>query len=146
MAVITHDAKLNDLLVDLCHSLLQYVAETSPWAKQPETAFTIEKLAVQQQRHISRLVDLLQMRHWTIDFGTYPSDFTDLQYLSVEFFLPRLVAAQSTLVAELDEAVHTCVDDAVAVALLRDILAGEQDILTQLQQLHPQPATVVATS
>jgi len=142
VAVITHDAKLNDLLVDLHYSLLQYVAETSPWSQKPQAASTVEQLAAQQQRHVARLVDLLRMRNWSIDFGTYPSEYTDLQYLSVEFFLPRLIAAQSAVVSELDEAVHTCIDDAVAVALLRDLLTGEQEILAQLRQLQPQSAPV----
>lgn len=146
MAVITHDAKLNDLLVDLHYSLLQYVAETSPWSQQPAAAAVVETLAAQQQRHVARLVDLLRTRNWSIDFGTYPSEYTDLQYLSVEFFLPRLIAAQLAVVTELDEAVHTCIDDAVAVTLLRDILVGEQEILTQLQQLQPQAALAATAS
>lgn len=136
MAVITHDAKLNDLLVDLQFSLLQYVAETSPWSRDSQTAAVVESLAAQQRQHVARLIDLLRSRFWPIDFGTYPSEYTDLQYLSVCYFLPRLIAAQSVLVTELDEAVHTCVDDAVAVSLLKDILTGEQSILAELQNLQ----------
>ena len=33
MAAITHDAKLNDVLIDLGRSLLQYAAEGSLWSR-----------------------------------------------------------------------------------------------------------------
>jgi hypothetical protein len=137
VAAITHDAKLNDLLVDLGRSLLQYADESWPWANSGEAAAeqTVRAAAAEQRDHVARLADLLADRAWAIDFGNYPTDYTDLHFLSLDFFLPRLAAAQAALVAELDDAVHGCVDDPEAVALLRDVLTGERDIATRLTAL-----------
>jgi hypothetical protein len=137
VAAITHDAKLNDLLVDLGRSLLQYADESWPWAKSGEAAAeqTVRAAAAEQRDHVARLADLLADRNWAIDFGNYPTDYTDLHFLSLDFFLPRLAAAQTAVVAELDDAVHGCVDDPEAVTILKDVLAGERDIAAKLTTL-----------
>ncbi|MDZ4684074.1 MAG: hypothetical protein SH850_03235 [Planctomycetaceae bacterium] len=137
MAAITHDAKLNDLLVDLGRSLLQYAGESWPWAPAAEATAEgeVRGLAAQQRENVSQLADLLADRGWPIDFGGYPTDYTDLHFLSLDFFLPRLAAAQAAVVGELDEAVHSCIDDPAAVELLRDVLTGERDIAERLNAL-----------
>lgn len=135
MALITHDAKLNEILVDLGRSLLQYVSESSPWAADAARADSVQELAALQRSHVARIVELLNERRWPVDSGTYPTEYTDYHFLSLEYFLPRLEVSQAALVAELDEAVHTCVDDTVAVQLLTEILRGEQQILQSLQAL-----------
>jgi hypothetical protein len=145
VAVITHDPKLNDLLIELGRSLLQYAVESSVYARHDAVARSLAELARAQQGHVARLADLLVTRGWPVDFGGYPTDYTDLHFLSVDYFLPRLAAAQQVLVAELDEAVHTCIDDPAAVDLLRDLHRGEQAIARQLDALAkgevPQAAT-----
>lgn len=135
MAAITHDAKLNDLLVDLGRSLLQYADESWPWSPGAAQEREVRELAAQQREHVLSLAELLDARNWTVDFGGYPTDYTDLHFLSLGFFLPRLAEAQSAVVAELDEAVHRCADDAEAVELLRQILAGERAIAQKLTAL-----------
>lgn len=135
MAAITHDAKLNDLVVDLGRSLLQYADESWPWAKASSQEREVRALAARQREHVSLLADLLADRSWNIDFGGYPTDYTDLHFLSLDFFLPRLSAAQAAVVAELDEAVHSCADDAEAVELLREVLTGEREIAQDLSRL-----------
>lgn len=132
MAAIQHNSKLNDLVVDLGKSLLQYVWEGNAWTSDPELARKLQEWAEIQQQDVGRLVEFLWNRGWVVDLGTYPTDFTDLQFLSLKYLLPKLCVAQDRLVAELDEAVHTCVDDPDAVALLREILESERRIATQL--------------
>lgn len=144
MAVITHDAKLNNLLVDLGRSLLQYAVESSPWSRHATLGNTLVDLAAIQQGHVGRLAELLVSRAWPVEFGGYPTDYTDLHFLSVEYFLPRLAADQAAIVAELDEAVHTCIDDPAAVDLLRDVLTGEQAVLERLRQLSAASTSAAA--
>ena len=143
MAAITHDAKLNDLLIDLGRCLLQYAVEGCPWNRTPAVQTTLAELAGIQQQHVGRLTQFLNERAWPVDFGTYPTEFTDLHFVSAEYLLPRVIKGQSALVTELDEAIHTCIADPPAIALLRDVLAGEQQVLERLKQLQPQisPAT-----
>ncbi len=145
MAVIEHNAKLNELVVDLGRSLLQYAAEVSPWAKTGALDNEMSRLAARQRDSVGRIVDLLVSRGWSVDFGVYPTDYGDLHFLSWNYFVPKLQQSQEALVTELDEAVHTCIDDAEAVAVLRDVLTKEQQVATALKALlAPSTAAITA--
>ncbi len=135
MAAITHNAKLNELVVDLGRSLLQYAAESSPWAKTGALADEIGRLAARQRESVGKLVDLLASRGCFVDFGVYPTDYGDLHFLSWNYYVPKLLQSQDALVAELDEAVHTCIDDAEAVIVLREVLNEERGVSSALSAL-----------
>lgn len=145
MAVIEHNSKLNELVVDLGRSLLQYSAEVSPWAKSGALADEMSRLAARQRESVSKIVDLLVDRGWSVDFGAYPTDYGDLHFLAWNYFVPKLEQSQEALVAELDEAVHTCIDDYDAVKVLRDVLAEERQIETALKALL-SPSTPAAAA
>ena len=135
MARIEHNSQLNQVVVDLGQSLLQFVGEVSPWTPAAAAAAraTLAESVKQQQQHVDDIVQLLVDRGHTVDFGNYPAEFTDLHFLSLKALLPRIIASQQAILVELDEAVHTCVDDAEAVALLNTVLAGERHITAALQ-------------
>ena len=137
MARIQHNAKLNQLVVDLGRSLLQFVGEVSPWtpANAAATRDAVARLVSQQQRDVTRLTDLLVARGCPIDFGMYPADFTDLHFVSLKSLLPRVIASQEALVAELDEAAHTCIDDPEAVMILGEVLSSERAGTEELKTL-----------
>lgn len=137
MARIQHNTLLNHLVVDLGCSLLQFVGEVSPWTPIHATAArdSLARLLKQQRQHMDRLVDLLTERRWPVEFGVYPADFTDLHFLSLKAMLPRLIENQNAIVGEFDEAVHTCIDDAEALAVLNTVLAEERSITAELQAL-----------
>ncbi len=137
MARIQHNSLLNHLVVDLGCSLLQFVGEVSPWTPIHATAAreTLARLLKQQQTHKEQLVELLTERRWPVEFGVYPADFTDLHFLSLKAMLPRIFENQNAIVAELDEAVHTCIDDGEALAVLNTILTEERSITAELQAL-----------
>jgi hypothetical protein len=137
MARIQHNAKLNQLVVDLGRSLLQFVGEVSPWtpANAVATREAVARLVRRQQADVARLTDLLVARSCPIDFGMYPSDFTDLHFLSLKSLLPRVIASQEALIAELDEAAHTCIDDPEAVTVLGEVLSSERAGTEELKTL-----------
>lgn len=144
MAAITHNAKLNELLVDLARSLLQYAVESGLWSTTAAQGSQLIDLARRQQESVRALAELLIARGWTVDFGAYPTDYTDLHFLSTGYFLPHLLESQAALVAELDEAAHTCVDDPAAVELVNRLLTEERSITAAIKQLG-QPAAALAT-
>ncbi len=144
MAAITHNAKLNELLVDLARSLLQYAVESGLWSATGTQGTELVRLADRQQASVRALAELLIARGWTVDFGAYPTDYTDLHFLSTGYFLPHLLESQAALVAELDEAAHTCVDDPAAVELVNRLLTEERSITAAIQHLG-QPAVALAT-
>ncbi|MBS0202046.1 MAG: hypothetical protein JSS49_04040 [Planctomycetes bacterium] len=137
MACIQHNTQLNHLVIDLGCSLLQFVGEVSPWTPAHATAAreTLTRLLQQQQHHTEQLVELLTDRRYPVEFGVYPANFTDLHFLSLKAMLPRIIENQDAIIAELDEAVHTCVDDAEAIRVLTTVLAGERELTAALKAL-----------
>lgn len=137
MACIQHNSQLNRLIVDLGCSLLQFVGEVSPWspAGAGVARDTVARLVKQQQHHVEQLVELLTERRWPVEFGVYPAEFTDLHFLSLKALLPRVIENQNRIVAELDEAAHTCVDDVEAMSVLNAVLASERSLTDELKAL-----------
>jgi len=135
MARIEHNSELNRIVIDLGQSLLQFVGEVSPWTPANASAAreTLERTVKQQQQHVDQLVELLNDRGQPVNFGVYPADFTDLHFLALKSLLPRIIANQDAILVELDEVVHTCVDDAEALAMLNSVLDGERNIAAALK-------------
>ena len=136
-ACVEHNSLLNQVVVDLNISLLQFSGEVSLWspASAQGARDTLARLIQQQKDHSEQLVQLLINRGWPVEFGTYPSEFTDLHFLSLKALLPRIITNQSMLLTELDEAVHTCIDDADAAELLNAVLAGERSLTAELKSI-----------
>ena len=137
MPSIQHNTQLNHLVVDLGCSLLQFVGEVSPWSPANAGAArdSVARLVKQQRRHVDQLVELLTERRYPVEFGVYPADFTDLHFMSLKAMLPRIIENQNALVTELDEAVHTCIDDATAIEVLTTVLADERSITAELKNI-----------
>jgi hypothetical protein len=140
MANVQHNVKLNQLLVDLGRSLLQYVGHCSSWSSRADAAIAAEfpSLVATQQEHVAELSELLTSRRWTIDFGGFPARFTDLHFLSLKYLLKQIVINQRAVLAELEDASHTSVDDPEAATLIEEILSSERQITERLETLSKQ--------
>jgi hypothetical protein len=55
--------------------------------------------------------------------------------MALKAMLPRIIENQNAIVAELDEAAHTCIDDVDAIGILMNVLAGERQIIAELKTL-----------
>jgi hypothetical protein len=136
--------QLNQLVINLGRSLLQYVGETWPWVPvgaEVERSIILQ-LVERQQRNVARLVDLLDERHWTIHMGVYPLKYGDLHYVALDYLLSELVAGQQSLISDVEHtlALSSAQGDSATTALLGEILAEEREILERLQELRdPQP-------
>ena len=137
MAHVQHNATLNQLLIDLGRSLLQYVGQCSSWSSHSQAAMeqALPKLVATQEQLVGQLAELLRERRWTIDFGGFPSTFTDLHFLSLSYLIKQIVINQKAIICELEEAAHTCIDDPEAAALIDEILESERLSLLELQSL-----------
>ena len=142
MAHVQHNAKLNELLIAVGRSLLQYVGQCSSWSSRSDAALEEEfdRIVAVQQEHIAQLSALLTERRWTIDFGGFPATYTDLHFLSLKYLLKLIRVNQQALVAELEEASHTCVHDPEAAALISEILKSEKEITERLADLSKTAA------
>jgi hypothetical protein len=137
MPASEHNRELNRLLVDLGRSLLQYVGECWPWTDPAEEDVheTIDRLVSRQKREIGRLGVLLSHRERLVDFGTYPTEYTGLHYLSLDHLLGEVIAGENDLVGELERAVEDYSDDPEAAELLKSFLQVERDTAAELTEL-----------
>lgn len=141
MANVQHNTKLNELLILLSRSLLQYVGHCSTWSGQSDAALAEQfpSIVETQQDHVAQLSELLVERRWTIDFGGFPADYTDLHFLSLKYLVKNIVVNQRSIITELEDASHVCVDDPEAAALIGEILVSEREITDRLASLVKQP-------
>lgn len=126
--------RLNDLLIDVGRSLLQYTSEAWPWASSEDEQMRekIERMAAEQRDVVAALADLLSDRGHAIDFGTYPTDYTSLHYVAIDFLLSQLIANQRTVLAECEAVERAAAEDDQARALLQDIVLSERRHLKEL--------------
>jgi hypothetical protein len=134
---------LNQVLIVMGRSLLQYSAQAWPWTSNGSSGplAAVDGLIAEQSQRIGQLADLLDARRWTVDFGVFP-DYTDLHYLSLQYVLPHLVENQRSVVREIEAVLPQCVSDTEGCELLNEILQGERATLASLEELsRPHPAT-----
>ncbi len=135
MSAVT-PTQVNELLIAIGRSLLQYTADAYPWSPaNKDLRETILNLAHQQQNSVRKIVHWLDDEGETIDYGTYPVDYTSLHYVSAAFLLKYMVSNQTSIV---DLATVECSEEDAETAhhlFLAEILANEQSILDALKKL-----------
>jgi predicted mannosyl-3-phosphoglycerate phosphatase (HAD superfamily) len=131
------NTRLDQLLITLSRSLLQYVGEAWPWTDSHASVERqkINELVALQQKQISRLSELLSRRNGYIDFGTYPTEYTDLHYVALDYLLSQLIENEDSLITDLEQTLQKCTDDSDAIPLLQQILSDQRASLSQLQEL-----------
>ena len=129
--------KLNQLLIDLGHSLLQFLHECRPWevATSADARRKVYELAERQRASVGQIVELLQDRRASIDRGVYPTDYTNLHFVGLEYFYSQLVENGRAIISSIEDAAEACSADAEAVSLLDQILASERESLKDLEEL-----------
>ena len=143
-----NDRLLNSVLINLSRSFLQYLSESSPWVRgEAATAGrSIEQLAADQREDVRSIAEFLHSREWPVDFGSFPTEYTDLQFLSLSSLMAGLIHSQQGQLAAITEASQTLSRsaDSDAAALLNSVLSQEEQILAALQQLNTQLHPVAA--
>ncbi|MCA8996341.1 MAG: hypothetical protein KDA80_05145 [Planctomycetaceae bacterium] len=133
------NAELNGLLIDLGRSLLQYVGEAWPWINDDADAAarrqTIRGLVARQQECAAALGRLLDQRDWPVDNGAYPTEYTDLHYVSLDYLLAELVRHESAVLSEIQGARSICSGDEAADVLLAQVAESQQAIVAELTEL-----------
>jgi hypothetical protein len=128
---------LNHLLIELGRSLLQYVGECWPWTdpNTTEEQQKIQMLVVKQELQVAELANLLHDANWSTDYGTYPTEYTDLHYVALGYLLDQLIQNQQALLEEAKRTLAACQDDPAARKLVGAIQSTQQTILDELQIL-----------
>ncbi len=136
----SNESILNDVLIDLSRSFLQYVAESWPWVDESEQAVIdqLQVLAARQRQDAADIVRMLQQRDAVIDPGTYPTEYTDLHFISVSVLLDGLSRSQTQIDDRLADAETRLrqAGDEQAAELLQTIRQHEKDIASAVSELQ----------
>ncbi|WP_166819966.1 hypothetical protein [Thalassoroseus pseudoceratinae] len=133
-------AHVNRLLIDLHRSLLQYVGECWPWTdnKSAEERAIIADLVVRQRRQIEQLADYLRESDWLTDFGSYPTEYTNLHYVALDYLLNQLVESEVALLHQTNQVLAQAQSCPELAQLLGRVHAEEQAMVAELRKLASQ--------
>ncbi|MGE0607580.1 MAG: hypothetical protein AB7O62_10845 [Pirellulales bacterium] len=135
-------AVLNRLLARLCRSLPQYLADGFPWHRPgdqrgPEV---LQQIIADQQAMAGRVAEAVLDRRGAPDSGEFPMDFTDTQFLSLDFLVRELIHYQQQDVAAIARCASELIRDRAARELAEEALGQARAHLEALEELARQPA------
>ena len=133
---------LHGLIRKEARCLLQYVREAVPWVSAPERPKleTMLALARREQETLDQLIrHSIKAKLGNPALGAYPEQFMEINFCSLAFLVPRLVADQKKRLAELEWSVLTAPED--VRPLIRELIRVKQENLRILEGLAA-PQTV----
>ena len=134
---------LQEVLRRESRSLLSYVGEAFPWASADEgEALSLLRQMVQDEgRAVAALGQFLVRRRIGLPYvGSYPTGFTTINFLALDYLLPRLADAERRSVADLERELAVIKDEA-ARAPVRNLLDVKRRHLPALEALAAQHST-----
>lgn len=144
------DAQTETYMQEILHresrSLLSYAAEAYPWTTSQggEVLDFLQQLIAEEKEALAHLGRFLVRRRIPLPYlGSYPTAFTTMNFIALEWLLPRLVAEQHRSLANLEAELHG-IHDADARAVVEKLLAVKRRHLPALESFagaHAQPAT-----
>ena len=139
------DAGSSKLLYDLVEmgatSLLHYLSGASLYSTNAAAIARVKDAAREERDEIARFIRLLQRNHQYIPKpGSFPSHFTTMNFVTLEYVLPKLIAEQKREIAK----VASMLDSAGAEDIRKlgdSYLAMKRRHLQMLEELaHKKPA------
>jgi hypothetical protein len=128
---------LQDILRRESRSVLMYVAEAYPWttSTQTKTLTALQQLIAEEREAITNLGRFLVRQRIPLPFlSSFPSHFTTINFLALDFILPRLLEYERRSIADLERDV-VGLKDSAARAEVEKILTLKRRHLPQLQEL-----------
>lgn len=134
---------LNRILATLNRSLAMYLADADPWTRagDEQAAAALARIVEDQRRDVNRLAEVIIDSAARVDPGQWPMEFTDLNFLSLDYLMQELIRHQREDVAQIQRCASLLANDRNARELAEEVLGSEQAHLEALEDLAPQPAT-----
>lgn len=138
MTQLKSNSLLNDLLIELHRSLIQYVAEAWPWStdRADDLKAAALNVAEHQREDVGQLAHLLRERGHYIDFGMYPHEYTSLHYVALEYLFAQIKAHQADLVQWIESLLPDLQDDPEAEQLVQQIVSTQRAALQKLSAVE----------
>lgn len=139
-------ALLQDVLRRESRSVLMYVDEAYPWTTVAEekSLTDLRQIISAEREALTALGRFLLRQHIPLPYlPTFPSSFTTINFLALDYVLPRLIDYERRAIAELERDLPALKDSA-AHAEVEKLLALKRRHLPQLEALVPArtPASV----
>ena len=118
-------------------SLLQYLSEAFPWTRTGtgENLANLQQVICEERDAIAALGRFLLRNERIVPYlGPFPMAFFSMNFVSLDFLLPRLVEYQRQALAALEHD-RANLNDAAAVAAVDQFLALKQQHLQVLDRL-----------
>jgi hypothetical protein len=135
------DAPTQALLLDVVRrescSVLAYMHDAYPWATSREESAlaALRRLAADEGRAVAALGEFVVRRRLPPPVpDSYPSGFTTLNFLSLDYLLPRLTEAQQRSVEQLESDLSRATDPDARTELGK-LLAAKRRTLDGLESL-----------
>ena len=127
---------LNRLMAIHYRSLPMYLSHAPPWKTRGDerAAETLGDVVADQQQMCHRFSAEIQRRGGTIDTGEFPTEYTDMHFLSLDYVLGRLIDAQRQDIAQIESCVAAA-PDAEIRALAEESLGMAKGHLDSLEEL-----------
>jgi hypothetical protein len=127
--------QLNNLLINIDKSLLQYAGEVSLWTAidAEEEREIYHSLVARQKSNSGAIIDIILERRWELAQGTYPTEYTDLHFVAFDYLATEIAKNEQMIVEKIKETKNTFSDDTEISALLERVL---EETLDNIQQLN----------
>ncbi len=139
---------LNNTLIQMSCSFLQYVSESWPWVRLEATSIEeqVRVLAARQRQDVGEIVSLLSTREHYIDFGSFPTEYTDQQFLGLNVLIGRLKLSQKLICDRISSSAISLqtAGDAEGSEVLRIVGQHEAEILKALGEIELELKPVAA--
>lgn len=136
---------LNGVLIQMARSFLQYVSECSLWvaADAASDEAQVIVLAARQRQDVADIAAFLDAREHYIDFGSFPTEYTDQQFLSLKSVMSGLKRSHESVCNRISAAIVSLrtAGDAEAADLLTAVESHERDILRGMNEIEMTLAT-----
>jgi hypothetical protein len=126
-------------------SLLQYAGEAFPWttSRQKETLAGLTKIIEEERTVAAEFAGWLAKKRLSPTYlGPYPSNFTNMNFVTLDFFLRLLVDYQKQAIADLERDLPR-ITDPEALGIVQKILITKRrhlEVLLDLSGGKPQAA------
>lgn len=136
---------LQDILRRESRSSLMYVAEAYPWTNSTQTKsrIALQQLITTERDAVVCLGRFLVRQRVPLPYlPPFPSHFTTINFLALDFVLPRLIEQERHSIEELERDL-AAVKDPAARTEVEKLLALKRRHLPQLEELaavQPQPS------
>jgi hypothetical protein len=130
-------AVLQTILRRESRSLFQYVREAYPWttANARATLVELDRLIDEEAAATASLGRFLLKHHIPLPYlGAYPSHFTNVNYIGLDFLMPKLVEQQREAIAALGHDLNALSDEESRKQVL-PILEMKRRHLKKLEEL-----------